>query len=488
VSSAIGAAYIFGSLVFAGLFAILAIRTYVLRRIVLTKRSRGSGNGSGGGGGAERHANVKSEDEMVKKGSSGENVYGEEEEEDEEDENPFGPATEAESLLARKGGYGGMDNGRDKAYDDRASSSSSGRSSLPHRHRKNKTKTAVLVLVFVVVFPVLFLLSLAGPDSFSEVFTSSSSSSSLSSSSTTDDTTTTTTSSSSLSLDDHEEASSSSLSSVMKTPLPRFFVRHLDLVMFYAYIYLATLFGVLSQLSDGLRRFMLRRSKMIALFAPSFLPFSVSNAQATLFILLLGLMAAEGYYYFTVHEYARMEGSTLPVVLETAGRTAGSLCKVLLGFLVLPVVKNSVWCVAFGLNRSSLIKCHQWTGNTFLVMVMVHIGLMAGATGHANKNPLTAFPENFTVPLMLGATVLVFVSMGVLARDFVRRVAYEVFLVAHLLTYGAFIVTVLWHADGAWKVRRGKEGSERFVEKGCLVEGSWKVHRKRMIFDVSVEG
>ena len=39
----------------------------------------------------------------------------------------------------------------------------------PHRHRKNKTKAGVLVLVFLVFFPLLFVLGLQLPDSFSEI-------------------------------------------------------------------------------------------------------------------------------------------------------------------------------------------------------------------------------------------------------------------------------------------------------------------------------
>mmetsp|Transcript_20346 Transcript_20346/g.40351 ORF Transcript_20346/g.40351 Transcript_20346/m.40351 type:complete len:969 (-) Transcript_20346:201-3107(-) len=446
VSSAMGAAYIIVCVVFAGLFAVLAARTLLVRRVVLFKRAR-SGGSLLGGTGSEKHdmrmtlnPTGKNDNKNGVSPSANENDA----EVDDDDSDPFGPPTESEALLVRSS-YGGVHTrSEENGYPG------SGRSSLPHRHRKNKTKTAVLVLVFIFMFPALFFIALALPDSFSEVSISTLS-------------------------------SDSSSSSKTRTPLPRFFIRHLDLVMFYAYIYLATLFGVLSQFSDGLRRFMLRRSKLIANFAPSFMPFSVSNAQAGLFVLLIGLMSAEGYYYYAVHEFKRMEteegrATNLPVVLETAARTVGSLCKVVLGFVVLPVVRNSVWCVAFGLNRNSLIRVHQWTGNVFLLLVLAHGVLMAVATSRVKKNPLTAFPSNFTVGLVLAATCLAFVSMGLLARDCVRRAAYEVFLVAHLVTFGIFIIAVLWHADGAWKFLGGgavlwvADALIRFARATSLVE------------------
>lgn len=77
----------------------------------------------------------------------------------------------------------------------------------------------------------------------------------------------------------------------------------------------------------------------------------------------------------------------------------GSLNKVVMGLHVLPVAKNSIWAVAFGLNRNSLIGYHRTMGNLFLLLIITHAVLMHSAASAEGESPVSAFPDNYTVVL-----------------------------------------------------------------------------------------
>lgn len=92
--------------------------------------------------------------------------------------------------------------------------------SLPHRHRKFKTKLVLVVVVFLALFPALILAAMKLPDSFTKIST-----------------------------DDELTTENAALG-----------IRNLDVLIFNGFIYVGTLFGLLSQVSDSLRRLFLRRS------------------------------------------------------------------------------------------------------------------------------------------------------------------------------------------------------------------------------------
>jgi hypothetical protein len=146
-----------------------------------------------------------------------------------------------------------------------------------------------------------------------------------------------------------------------------------------------------------------------------------------------------------------MDGSDLPARTEKAARVVGSLCKVGMGLLVLPVTRNSVWSVAFGLPRSVQVSAHTIFGNCWVLLVLAHVGLMVVASDAVGKSPLSAFPDNYTIGLISAAAAFSLVCVGVFAREAMRRSWHEVFLATHVLSMATLFPAVLWHADGAWK-------------------------------------
>lgn len=43
-----------------------------------------------------------------------------------------------------------------------------------------------------------------------------------------------------------------------------------------------------------------------------------------------------------------------------------------MGILVLPVSRNSIWSVVFGLSWEGMIVYHQWVGYLFLLLIVAH--------------------------------------------------------------------------------------------------------------------
>ena len=414
VTTALGVLFVSAPLAFAVLFCALALRSLALRSIVLARRSkaaRGSqaARGSSAAQGKPRPAakaapGANNRLTAYQLGGKFDQQLAHEAEADDDEDYDDDEDDAAEDLgaiggmaVGQFGQFGGHDDERAPLISAVPSKRALRGVATPHRHRKNKTKLGVLFFVFVVFYPLIFLLALALPDSFSDISATPWSSS----------------------------LSSASLSSSFPTrSLGGFCDQHLDLVAFYAFIYGASLVGIASQLNDALRRFLLRRSKLVQAWAPAFMPFSVSNLGAVLFLLVAGLMAAEAYYYLLVHDFPRMAGSKLPVLLERTGRVLGSLCKVswglnltrcffshrlllwsgdddddddveeefirplpllvcwqvMLGLLMLPVTRNSVWSVAFGLSREAMVRdrfqsCYQESRKRVHVRVRVNMCL-----------------------------------------------------------------------------------------------------------------
>jgi hypothetical protein len=266
----------------------MQVRTVSLRSVVLHRRAKAahavlavthSGGRSGGASGSTEYGSGP------RPTVASPIVAADEEEEDEEDDyedDEYGSELGA--------GYGGLLGHGDSAGGEASPlMGGSGVSPLPsrrvlmkeharqpHRHRKNKTKASVLVLVFFVFYPLLFFAAVVLPDSFSAISSGAGGAASVAAKD-----------------DGHGKG----------LAVAGFLRAHFDLVLFYAFLYVSALCGLVSQLSDPLRRFLLRRSKCVQAYAPACLPYSVSNLGVVLLLLLGALLGGETYYYIQVGPY-----------------------------------------------------------------------------------------------------------------------------------------------------------------------------------------
>ena len=161
---------------------------------------------------------------------------------------------------------------------------------------------------------------------------------------------------------------------------------------------------------------------------------------------------------------------------ELRARVLGQLNSAVMGLLTLPVARNSVWTRVFGVPWEAAVRFHVMLGRVFLACVALHASFWVGAYADWGLLPRELFaidmlyiPSDWTVPLIIVASVLAFVAMGVLAAWPVRRRHFELFYYSHHVFLGLF-VSALWHASMGWCVFAGVGGRGGLARPGSL---SW---------------
>ena len=125
----------------------------------------------------------------------------------------------------------------------------------------------------------------------------------------------------------------------------------------------------------------------------------------------------------------------------------------LTGLLLLPVSRNSVWSVVFGVSHKDMLSWHKYTGFLLLLSVLGHATLWCLAYESYGFFPQELFTlldrqfhgYNFTVPLAMWTFFAALILIGVLANQSVRQANYDLFYVAHHFSLVFFLV-MLWHA------------------------------------------
>ncbi|KAJ3071528.1 hypothetical protein HDU98_005193 [Podochytrium sp. JEL0797] len=143
------------------------------------------------------------------------------------------------------------------------------------------------------------------------------------------------------------------------------------------------------------------------------------------------------------------------LVYETLFSVSGSTITLLIGFIMLPVSKNSALADFFNLPYTSLLRVHIWVGKTLFFFVIFHLG--TGLAYYvALKKPLVE--TLFIVPAGsvwgksayqdvtgVAATVILAVVL-VTSLAYFRRRWYNAFFFTHALVF-AFIVLGYIHAS-----------------------------------------
>jgi predicted ferric reductase len=130
----------------------------------------------------------------------------------------------------------------------------------------------------------------------------------------------------------------------------------------------------------------------------------------------------------------------------------GQIANCVAGLLILPVTRNSVWSLVFGVSWESIISFHQYMGWLLLLVIFMHMLLWWGVYVQQDTFPHDIFAvpmeyhsDNFTVPLAVIGFIVLLICMGALAQEWVRRANYELFYWAHHFA-AVFFLIMLWHA------------------------------------------
>jgi hypothetical protein len=219
-----------------------------------------------------------------------------------------------------------------------------------------------------------------------------------------------------------------------------------DILIFYIFIYVVSLFAYVSHVYHPLQILMERR-----ILYPRF---NITLGEM-LFVSITAIMVGgEFAYWYRQHVYEYI----YPVIRSTqeiAARSMGQVSNILMGLLVLPVSKNSVWFYVFNISWEQAIKYHKWLAYSFLLSVLIHAMLWWNVFSvfpnvfslNVLTYPMQYHADNFTNPLAQILSILMFFFMGIMSYHRIRRWNYDLFYYSHHFFVVVFLM-VLWHAVG----------------------------------------
>ena len=219
-----------------------------------------------------------------------------------------------------------------------------------------------------------------------------------------------------------------------------------DILIYYGAIYLVAGVALAAQFVPRLANRLASKPSVLA---------GMTVGEFVLSNLLVVLLVGQFCYWFYDHGWENEEIDSRTGA-ERAARSIGQVANMVTGLLVLPVTRNSVWSALFGVSWESLLVYHQLLGYLLLVLVLLHMFLwwrvfaQQGTFPHdIFAVPLKYHKDNFTVPLAMVSTLLMFAVMGGLSLPVVRRLHYDLFYWTHHLSLGLFAM-MLWHSTMSW--------------------------------------
>jgi hypothetical protein len=218
-----------------------------------------------------------------------------------------------------------------------------------------------------------------------------------------------------------------------------------DVLFYYGFIYSILVAALFAHFIPSIKRIF--HSRMAFLWR-------YTVGELTLGLLLLGLVIGEFLYYYLYVPVVAKSGS---LVVEDAAVAVGQTASLVLGLLLLPVTRNSVCCLVFGVSHSVAIKFHILLGILFLTLILTHAFLFWKVFSAKNQFPHDIFSvptvvhaNNPTIPLMQLTIMVLFLATAFPSLfPSVRRKNYELWYYLHHFFVVLFLV-VLWHAHRSW--------------------------------------
>lgn len=132
-----------------------------------------------------------------------------------------------------------------------------------------------------------------------------------------------------------------------------------DVLFYYGYIYLILIITILSYYFPIVKRGLRMRSKY-------FLFFGCSVGELFLFISMMGLLIGIFCYNFVyLNQVVSVLSTDIKVVAEDAALAVGHTMNLTVGLLLLPITRNSIWTVIFGVSSANTLKFHAFLGKFF---------------------------------------------------------------------------------------------------------------------------
>lgn len=227
-----------------------------------------------------------------------------------------------------------------------------------------------------------------------------------------------------------------------------------DVLIFYTFIYVISFLGLLSQIRCQCFDNMHKRHTSLGL-----------SYWHLLFLLTVGILLITFTIYWG-HDHAWHYGEP-KTAIERCARTLGQVASLVLSLLMLPISRNSAWPHVFKMPWESTVFLHRYLGIGFVVLVFCHMCFWWGTFSQQGFFPHDIFSvpmyyprdglppseppqaDNFTIQIGILVGFILYVVMGILSYESIRRKHFELFYYSHhffLVIFGA----TLWHANSIW--------------------------------------
>ncbi|KAJ3119066.1 hypothetical protein HK100_000476 [Physocladia obscura] len=225
-----------------------------------------------------------------------------------------------------------------------------------------------------------------------------------------------------------------------------------DLAIFYILLFLTAITIVLARKSRVINHFLLKQ-----VFKTS----SITIAELGWFcVLLLTLAASFGWNinYWWFRRLAKWTKAGKPLstlVPQTLFNASGDVLSVILGFVMLPVSKNSFLATFLNLPYTSLMRLHIWLGRFLFCGSVFHGGVGVVLYIMSSKNlvqtlfivPAGAVLGSNDYQQVLGiAAFAILLFVAIMSLNYFRRHFYNTFFFTHFFVF-AFITVAYFHAS-----------------------------------------
>jgi len=220
-----------------------------------------------------------------------------------------------------------------------------------------------------------------------------------------------------------------------------------DIQAYYAFLYVLVLVALWAQVNEGVRIRLSMRVKRLG---------GATTGEVLVMLLFTALMIFEITYWMYLRPIWNDTSQDDLNGWERIARTSAQLMNCVMGLLVLPVSRNSIWSVSLGIGWEAMVKWHGWLGDVFLGLIFVHAGGFCkvyadeGLDWWSQLWWQTSYDrDNWTITLQVYVTMIFLFTHGVLTLNYIRRKYFEVFYYAHH-TFLALWISTLWHGNSSW--------------------------------------
>eukprot|EP01041_Mallomonas_annulata_P003178 gene3178-6273_t len=218
-----------------------------------------------------------------------------------------------------------------------------------------------------------------------------------------------------------------------------------DVLFYYGFIYFVLVMTILSNYIKSIKNLLRSRVKLYPL---------CTFGEALMMTMLTGLVIGEFYYYYA---YVPVIAKSTKTPAEQGAVAVGQTASIVMGLLLLPITRNSIWSVLFGISPNSLVKFHEVLGYVFVILSVIHTLLFWKVFDENQAFPADVFgvpmvthANNITTPLLeLGVIVMFICIVFPSVLPSFRRVYFEAFYYLHHFFIILFLM-VLWHATRSW--------------------------------------